>query len=145
MEETEDVSVEEPDAEEVPMDFTLRDIEGGEVVLSELQDKGKNVILVFWTTWCPHCVQAIPAIEDFYEEHGEEVSLISVNIREEKGLVRRFAADREISYRIALDRDGSLARSFNIAGVPAFKVIAPSGEILYSGHSFDRAVREAGF
>ena len=133
------------DSNGVSLDFTLYDLEGESVVLSELLDRGQKVILAFWTTWCPSCVQAIPQIEAFYQEHGGEVSLVSINIREEEAGVGRFAAGRGITYRIALDSDGSVAREFNVVGVPTYIVMEPDGEILYSGHNFGSAVSEAGF
>lgn len=126
-------------------DFELYDLEGESVVLSELLDKGDRVILAFWTTWCPSCVRAIPQIEAFYQEHGEEVSLVSINIREGESAVRSFAAGGEISYRIALDSNGSVAQKFNVVGVPTYIVLEPDGETLYSGHNFGSAVSEGGF
>ncbi len=126
-------------------DFELYDLEGESVVLSELLDKGEKVILAFWTTWCPACVQAVPRMQEFYREHGEEAVLVSVNIREGESAVRRFAEEREIGFRIAMDSDGSVARKFNVVGVPTYIVLEPDGETLYSGHDFESAVREAGF
>ncbi len=126
-------------------DFELYDLEGESVVLSELLGKGDRVILAFWTTWCPSCVRAIPQIEAFYQEHGEKVSFVSINIREGESGVRSFAADRGISYRIALDSDGSVAQKFNVVGVPTYIVMEPDGEIIYSGHDFGSAASEAGF
>ncbi len=46
-------------------DFTLEALEGEKITLSELL-KEKNVVLDFWTTWCPACVRSIPEIEKFY-------------------------------------------------------------------------------
>lgn len=129
----------------VQNDFTLYDLEGESVVLSGLLEQEKKVILAFWTTWCAYCVQAVPRIQEFYERHGGEATLVSINIRESESAVRRFAADRGISYRIALDRDGSVAKKFNVIGVPTYKVMEPDGEIIFSGNDFGSAAAAAGF
>ena len=42
-------------------DFTLQNLAGEEVTLSDF--RGKNVILNFWTTWCPPCKAEMPHMQ----------------------------------------------------------------------------------
>ena len=48
-----------------PVDFTLPDIEGKQRSLSEF--RGKWVIVNFWATWCPPCLEEIPDLIDFHD------------------------------------------------------------------------------
>ena len=42
-------------------DFTLDSLDGTTVTLSKIL-KDKMVVLDFWTSWCPHCITAIPEL-----------------------------------------------------------------------------------
>src|SRR4051812_18502834 len=51
-------------------DFTLRDLAGRDVRLSDYQ--GKNVVLLdFWATWCVPCEAALPHIEELYQRYKD--------------------------------------------------------------------------
>jgi len=121
-------------SEEKAVDFTLKSIDGKEMILSDLL-KNKKVVLVFWATWCPHCRSEIPHIEKFYKENKNEVIVIGINVGESKARVTGFVKKREISYPILLDSDSKVAKTYKIRGVPAVIAIDKDGTILYSGHS----------
>ncbi len=126
-------------------DFTLETVGGEKVVFSELLDTGKKAVLVFWTTWCGYCVQAVPAINEFYALHGGDVELLGINIRESREHVAGFVSARDVQYPVALDSDGAVSRMFAVAGVPAYYLFSAEGELIYSGHSFDEVSKQGGF
>jgi thiol-disulfide isomerase/thioredoxin len=47
-----------------PVDFSLPDINGQQVTLSDF--KGKIVFFNFWTTWCPECRIEMPSMEKLH-------------------------------------------------------------------------------
>ncbi|MCK5479770.1 MAG: TlpA family protein disulfide reductase, partial [Gammaproteobacteria bacterium] len=49
------------------VDFTLPDLEGKSVSLSDF--RGKWVIVNYWATWCPPCLEEIPDLVDLYENN----------------------------------------------------------------------------
>ena len=57
-----DAPPEDPPVENVPLapDFSYRDAEGNEVTLAAL--RGQVVLLNFWATWCPPCVEELPSM-----------------------------------------------------------------------------------
>lgn len=91
--------------------------------------KGKLVILEFWATWCAPCVAAIPHLNALADRApaGKVIFVAVTDEPEER--VLRFLAKRKISAWIALDRDRSVSKSFNIHGLPTTVVIAPSGYV----------------
>jgi len=58
--------------------FTLLDLEGNEVELSDFI--GKKVILNVWATWCPPCRAEMPHMEKVYEKNSGEVVVLGVNL-----------------------------------------------------------------
>jgi len=82
-------------------DFTLTDISGKSVSLSEF--KGKVVILDFFASWCPPCRQEIPDFIALEKEHGSKgfamvgVALVSL------GEAKEFAQKTGINYPVLID------------------------------------------
>ncbi len=70
-------------------DFTLPTLGGGTVTLSEL--RGKWVLLNFWAIWCPPCRMEMPYLQAAFEEKGEEIEFIGINLGESREKVRQFA------------------------------------------------------
>ncbi len=127
-----------PEAETDVFDFGLEN-------LSELAGGEKPAVLIFWTTRCVHCVRAVPAVNEFYSGLGASARLVAVNVGESRQRVETFARARGISYPVGLDSDGSVARKFNIVGVPTYILLGPEGDVEYSGHSLDELKKNAGF
>jgi cytochrome c biogenesis protein CcmG/thiol:disulfide interchange protein DsbE len=83
-------------------DFTLTDLMGNELMLSDYQ--GKVVFMNFWATWCPPCRAEIPGFVEAYQEYkddGMEIIGISVD-RVGKDKVLDFARAFNINYPVAI-------------------------------------------
>ena len=55
--------------------------------------------------------------------------VLSVDIGEERGLLEAFAQERELTFPILLDEDGSVARTYGVRGIPATFFIDRDGVI----------------
>ncbi len=114
-------------------DFTLKTISGNSINLADTL-KTKPAVLVFWATWCPACLREIPDVEKYYKAKGDKVAVIGINVQESEKKVAGFAAKKGISYPVALDTSGSVARAYGVRGIPSVIAIDKSGDILYYGH-----------
>ena len=99
----------------------------------ELKDfRGQPVIVTFWATSCVTCVEEIPyfkALHDDLHEAGLEIVAVAMEYDPESQ-VRAMTEERELPYRVALDRDGSVARAFgDIRLTPTTYLVGPEGEI----------------
>ena len=63
-----------------PVDFTLPDLEGKPVSLSDY--RGKWVIVNYWATWCPPCLEEIPDLVDLYENNRDKLVVLGVDHEE---------------------------------------------------------------
>ena len=91
------------------------------------------VLLDFWATWCRPCERSLPATQRLHErlrERGLTVVGISVDGPRNWARVRPFASRLGLTFPIVVDEDGSLAKRFRVAGVPATVLIAPDGRIV---------------
>ena len=71
-------------------------------VLKLADFKGKPLVLNFWATWCPPCVEEIPLIDDFFQQNSSKgISVIGLAI-DQPGRVKRFVSEFSFAYPIAL-------------------------------------------
>ena len=56
--------------ETFPIDFTLRNLQGQVIRLSNL--RGQVVLLNFWATWCPPCRAEMPSMQALYQDYREK-------------------------------------------------------------------------
>lgn len=126
--------------------FTLTDQNGITHSLKEYQ--GKAVVLNFWATWCPYCIQEMPDFEALYRELGEnrnDVVILGVASRavegsEDDGIILRFLEENGISYPVVLDPTGELFEKYGAEALPTTWFISPDGQPLgYIPGAMDRA------
>ena len=110
-------------------DFTLKTLEGQEIVLSGL--KGKVVLLDFWATWCGPCKESIPHLIQLYknyQEKGFELIGMSMDKAGEAEMVGRFVNSMDIPFPILMTPEG-VARSYKVTGLPTTILIDREGKI----------------
>jgi peroxiredoxin len=112
-------------------DFFLETLDGGELRLSDLQ--GTPVIVNFFATWCVSCRHETPALVSFNDANGNNVAVIGVDLQESDSLVRSYAEEFGIEFHVVMDRDGEVARTWQIGGpvegVPSTYFIDGSGVV----------------
>ncbi|MFH1847003.1 MAG: TlpA disulfide reductase family protein [Candidatus Omnitrophota bacterium] len=118
-------------------EFTLENMQGAEVRLSELLKDDKKVVLVFFTTWCVYCVREIPEVNNFYQQNMDKAHVYGINIQESKKKVEAFAESKGIKYPIIFDTDGRVASLYGIRGIPAVIGIDKDGSLVYRGHNVE--------
>ena len=122
-----DIAFESWSGESAP-DFTVRDIDGRTHKLSDSQ--GKNLLVVFWATWCPACIAEIPHLVDLRKMYGEEELTILAVSNESPDVLKKFVAAKDISYTVATLGDGALPEPFsNVKSIPTTFFIDPNGKI----------------
>ena len=86
-------------------DFTVQDLEGNDATLSSM--RGKPTLVGFWATWCPPCNMEAPSIQKLYEEYGDKVNFMMINVtdgqRDTPEGVKQWVQDGGYSYPIYLD------------------------------------------
>ncbi len=102
--------------------------DGGQIALASL--RGQPLVLNFWATWCPPCVEEIPLLDRFQGQHraaGWRVLGLAVD---SAAPVREFLARHPVGFPMGLaGMEGvALSRSLgNPSGALPFSVIFESG------------------
>ncbi|MCI0668257.1 MAG: TlpA family protein disulfide reductase [Methylococcaceae bacterium] len=104
--------------------FSLPDTEGREHNIAEW--KGKVLVINFWATWCPPCLEEIPLFMEMQESHGRQgLQFIGIAV-EDPDPVREFSGKLKINYPILIAGLPGLGLSSalgNPAGVVPFSVV----------------------
>lgn len=117
-----------PDLKLAP-DFTLPDLDGNKVRLSDYE--GKVVIVNFWATWCPPCRAEIPAFIDLYDTYKDRgFAMIGISLDPDGGrAVNRFLEEYRINYPILLGNIKVTSLYGGVTSIPTSFVITPYSEI----------------
>jgi peroxiredoxin len=110
-------------------DFQLPDATGRTVSLS--QQKGHPVFLNFWATWCPPCVDEVPAIEDLARRlQGTDLRMLAVSVDDDWDKIRQFFA-KGSDIGVLLDTSHDVPKKFGTDKYPETFLIDAAGRIRY--------------
>lgn len=110
------------------------DISGNTVSLSSLQ--GKVVLVDFWATNCPPCLEEMPNIKQLYAQYHEDgFEVIGISLDEDQSIVEQFTSRMEIAWPMIMERGTvqSLRASYHVPTIPSLFIIDQSGKL----HQFD--------
>lgn len=126
--------------------WTLPSVDGQPVSLADYRGK-KGVLLVFFATWCPHCMKEVPDLIAFQNKYkGRNVEVVGVAVDQNAPVIRRFAEQHKTNYTLVLDEGGKVAGTFGVIGVPTNVGIDAAGVVRYLDnplpHDLDKLAKQ---
>lgn len=112
---------------ELAPDFTLKNLEGEEVSLSDY--KGKIVMINFWATWCTWCDVEMPDMQKLSSENDDLV-VLAVDVQEDIRDVKKYIEDGGYDFEVVLDSDGFVNRAYLVNGLPNSYFVDKEGILL---------------
>jgi len=91
-------------------DFSLNTPGSGKFRLFD--HHGQVVLINFWATWCPPCLEEMPAMERLYRQHRDGgFTLVAVSVDADSKLVAPFVTAHKFTFPVALDPSMSMANT----------------------------------
>ncbi len=109
-------------------DFTVPAPAGGTFRLSE--QRGKVIMVNFWATWCPPCLEEMPAMERLYRRHRDAgFTLIAVSVDTDAKKVAPFLHAHRLTFPVGLDTGMDLANAYAVRALPSSFMVARDGTL----------------
>ena len=109
--------------------LVLADIRGVEHSLE--QYRGKVVVVNFWATWCPPCVEELPSLENAWQRYRQQGLVVLAVSGEESDVVTSFLErlPSDITFPALIDHDMKVGNRWQIRGLPTTVVVDRSGHL----------------
>lgn len=106
-------------------DFTVQDSDR-KVTLNQF--RGQVVLLNFWASWCPPCVEELPSLMTMQEHtKANGVVVLGVSIDVDEDAYHRFLKLRNVNFLTVRDPEQRVASLYGTAGWPETYVIDRKG------------------
>jgi cytochrome c biogenesis protein CcmG/thiol:disulfide interchange protein DsbE len=106
-------------------DFTVQD---SDRKVSLDQFRGQVLVLNFWATWCPPCVEELPSLMTLQERlRGRGVTVLGVSIDVDDDAYHRFLKVHNINFLTVRDPDEKVAHMYGTSGWPETYIIDRQG------------------
>ena len=119
-------------SENLAPDFTVTDSDGNAVKLSDF--RGKGVVLNFWASWCGPCKSEMPHFQTAYEQYGDEVHFLMVNMSTAFGDspedANAILTENGYTFPVYYDTNAECAYGYGVSGIPMTFFIDQEGRIV---------------
>ena len=113
-------------------DFTATDLNGKQFTLSTI--RAKKTVLIFWASWCPHCIEILPDLKKYYDPvNTGELEIIGISLDELKADVQAAIEEGDYNWiNIAELKgwDGPVVVEYGIAATPTIFVLDENKTII---------------
>ena len=112
-------------------EWSLKGLDGQAVTLSQFKGN-KGVVMVFFATWCPICMDEVPQLKSFQTRYDKRrIAFVAINVEQPAHTVEQFIKAKGVNYKVLLDEDGSVSAKYGleVTGLPLILGIDAAGVV----------------
>ena len=108
--------------------------------------RGKVLLIDFWATNCPPCLEELPHMKRLYEKyHPRGLEILGISLDVHQKTVVEFQRDRKIPWRLMMIEAsaGSLRQPYKVASIPSVYLVNRAGKVVQfdlRGHDLAKAI-----
>jgi len=108
--------------------FSLNTLNGNKLSLDHFC--GEYLLVVFWETDCAGCERTLALLEAVHTS-DDRITVLSVNMQPDEGMLREYVQDRGYSFPVLLDIEGKVFKDYQLKLLPTIIAINGRGEITF--------------
>ena len=91
---------------------------------------GQVVVLNFWATWCPPCVEEMPSLQRLEDLLGEDgLAVVAVSVDERYADIAPFVAEHRLRFLVLHDLGKRVSRRYEVFQFPETWIIRRDGAL----------------
>lgn len=113
-------------------DVSVLDGSDASLKLSEIA-QGKPLVVNFWATWCPYCIDEMADYQALYEKYGDRVAFVMLNAADsasEPAAARAYVQENGFTFPVYFDAAHEGVTSYRVNGLPTTVIIAADGSLV---------------
>ena len=92
---------------------------------------GKLLVLNFWATWCPPCIEELPSLNEFANRFAKAgVVVLGISVDSDEKIYRDFLARARVSFLTARDPDNKINAEYGTLKFPETYIIDARGKVV---------------
>jgi peroxiredoxin len=92
---------------------------------------GKLLVVNFWATWCPPCVEEMPSLDEFARQVSKDgVVVLGISIDQNEQVYKRFLQQNRLAFETSRDPDAGIAASYGTFKWPETYIIDTGGKVV---------------
>jgi peroxiredoxin len=126
-------------------DFTLKDLDGNNVKLTDVLKTHELVLIDFWNIACKPCAEFMNSFDPWNEEYGDRgFTILSINTDSSQttSKVKPFISGRNYEFTVLLDPNLEVYKRYQVKGVPTTLLVNKNREIVLRHLGYKKGVEE---